>query len=129
MPRADSLFRIDVLDDKAPLYAQDVSLGGLYTTSADCRWPGTLMPLRFVLPSSRRAVRLTARVVALHDEPSGVGMSLQFVRLSADAALELHAFIDARPIVAKNDRIAAQVDAWLGRITDDCDELLAFSRA
>ncbi len=128
-PRADTLFRVEPLDGSPNLYAQDISLGGLYVTSARPRWPGELLPVRFTLPDSDRAIRVTCRVVSLDDAPAGCGLCLRFLRLSAEASLAIHDYIDARPIVARDDTLRARVQAWIDRINDDCSELLTLARS
>lgn len=129
MPRVDSLFRVEPLDAGPTLYAQDLSLGGVYVTSPTPRWPGEIFAVRFFLPNQTRAVRATCRVLDLDEAPSGVGMSLRFLKLSTEAALAIHDYVDSRPVVAADDRMPSQVAAWLDRIAGDCGELLAFSRA
>ncbi|MEM6733557.1 MAG: PilZ domain-containing protein [Myxococcota bacterium] len=133
MPRADTLFRVQTLDHEgrcsALMYAQDVSLGGLYVTSRRARWPGQLVQIRFTLPGQDRAVRATCRVVGLDEAPEGCGLSLVFLRLSTEARLALHRYIDRRPVVAADDSLSMRVQSWVERITEDCSELLALSRA
>lgn len=129
MPRVDSLFRVEPLDGGPVLFAQDLSLGGLYATCRSPRWPGSIFAVRFFLPDQERAVRATCRVLDLDGAPSGVGMSLRFLKLSAESALAIHRYVDSRPVVASDDRTPSQVRAWIDRIAGDCGELLALSRA
>ncbi|MEL6545412.1 MAG: PilZ domain-containing protein, partial [Myxococcota bacterium] len=122
-------FRVEPLDGAAPMYAQDISLGGLYVTAKRVRFPGELVAMRFTLPGQSQAIRVTARVVSIDEAPTGCGLSMKFLKVSADATMAIHRYIDSRPVVAQDATLKARVQAWIDRINEDCSQLLAVSRA
>ena len=53
------------------------------------------MHVRFSLPTSSQAVRVTCRVVELLEAESGVGLSLRFLALAPKAELAIVRFMSA----------------------------------
>lgn len=129
VPRAQTLLRIELYEFGEWLVAHDISLGGLSVTSKKVYWPGTLLRLRFVLPEQKRAIRVSCRVVELTDVPHGVGLTLRFLKLSAEAQLALHAYIDGRSISERSPRSSAEhALQFVRRMIEDCAQLKALAR-
>ncbi len=128
-PRAGAAIPIEDLDGGAPLSAQDISLGGMLVTTSAPRWPGTLLHVRFQVPTEPRAIRATCRVVDLAESEEGVGLSLRFLKLAPAAQLAIHRFVDQRPSPEHDEAsMLDQVRGWVGRIIEDVAELRALSR-
>jgi hypothetical protein len=110
------------------MVAHDLSLGGMLVTTRDIHWPGELLRVRFCLPGETRHIRATCRVVSLAHVPRGMGFALQFLRLHADAQLQLHRYVDSRPEDEPADEsVSAQVQTWVRRIVEDCAQLGALA--
>ncbi len=84
-------------DGSAPLWAWDISLGGMQCKSKRARWPGTFVDLSFTLPGSNQRLEIGAQVVSLDVGNDGVAvLGLRFCRLAPGAKLALYRFIDGR---------------------------------
>jgi len=129
-PRKETAVWIETFDGKAPLVAQDVSLGGMMVATNQHRWPGELIRMRIKLPKEKRAFRVTARVVDLVEVPHGVGLSLRFLKLAPEAQLMIHNFVDDRPLpnFDEGDPLG-QVQSWVTRIIEDCKQLKLLARS
>lgn len=128
-PRIDTAIRVEPIGEGATLYAQDVSLGGMLVTTIEPRWPGSLLRVRFRLPQQKQFIRATLRVLDLVETPRGVGLSVQFLRLSAEAQLAVHQYVDSRPSPSFADfSITTRVQSWIRRIVDDCCQLQALAK-
>lgn len=129
LPRMMTAVRIDARDGGPYLIAHDLSLGGMMVTTAQPRWPGTLLPVRFTLPGQTRAICATCRVVDLIEVPHGIGLSLRFLRLAPEAQTAVARYVDERPLPDfEHLPIAARVSSWLDRIVEDCKQLGALAR-
>lgn len=113
-PRLPTTLRIVPRDGSAPLIVQDISVGGMFVTSSVPRWPGTLIPMRFMLHGQPRAICATCRVVSLVEVPRGVGLSLMFVRLSDEARSAIASFIDAH--ADQRLTFVARVQNWIAEL-------------
>jgi hypothetical protein len=109
------------------MIAHDVSLGGMMVTTATPRWPGELVRVRFKLPQSERAIRVTCRVVDLVSIPEGVGLALRFLKVAPLAQILLHDYIDRRDCGEGLADPVAKVSSWVKRIVEDCAQLKALA--
>ena len=61
---------------------------------------------------------------ALVPETAGVGLSLTFLKIDPAATRAIARFVDERPLPDYDDlSIAARIDAWVERISEDCRQL------
>jgi len=114
------------------MIAHDISVGGMMVTTAEPRWPGELLRVRFTLPGKTRAIRATCQVVDLVEVPRGVGLRLRFLRLAADAQIAVHEYVDLRPLPAPDpghENMRHQIQNWIDRMVEDCGALSALTRA
>ena len=128
IPRMPTAIKVESLDGGSWLVAHDVSLGGMFVTTKQPRWPGQMLRLRFQLPGEPRAMRVTCRVIELVEVPHGVGLTLRFLRLHPEAQMQLHHYVDQGQCEPADESVRARVDAWVGRIVEDCAQLRALAR-
>ncbi len=83
-----------------PIYAIDISLGGMKAVSRSLVFPGTYLDLSFRLPGTRELLKVGAQVATLGDapghEPGSVTLGLRFCRLSKGIELSIYRFLDKR---------------------------------
>lgn len=128
VPRMTTTVPVEALDGGPTMYAQDIGLGGMLVTTAAPRWPGCLVPVRFILPEQGRAIRATCRVVDLVPEACGVGLALRFLRLAPEAQNAIARFVDERPLPDGTDLpIASRIETWVARMIEDCKQLKALA--
>lgn len=121
--------------ERLPLWAHDLSLGGLRCATNRPFWPGTYLDVRFALPDTRETIAGGAQVLSLDEEADGLSLGLRFCALSDGARLAIYRFLDRRrylwaqagsasglltparmvppPPVPPLDELLAQVDAAL----------------
>ena len=126
-PRADVAIKVECTGDGSWMIAHDVSLGGMLVTTTKARWPGQLVPVRFMLPGEPQAIRCTCRVVELVEVPRGIGLSLKFLRLAPEALLAIHRYVDRRPLPPAIDE-REEVMGLIHRMVEDCAELTAIAK-
>ena len=84
-------------DTRDPLWAWDISLGGLLCRSKKPRWPGTYLDLCFRLPNTNEVLEVGSQVLSIDDAPEGaLSMGLRFCRISAKTELSIYRFLDRR---------------------------------
>ncbi len=88
---------VDAHDGKEPMWACDISFGGMQCRASTPRWPGTYLDVSFSLPDTREAIEVGAQVIALGQAADGaLTLGLRFCRISARAQMAIYRFLDRR---------------------------------
>ena len=98
--RVATTIPIKPVDGPGWMIAHDLSVGGMQVTTTAPRWPGTLIPIRFRLPNAERFICITVRVIGLVDVPHGIGLSLQFLRLSLESDEAIRHYVSKQKLAA-----------------------------
>ena len=94
LPRCPAVVRVQPLDGGAWMMAQDLSYGGMLVTTLEPRWPGSFIPVAFVLQRGEEPIEALCQVMDLVEVPRGIGLALRFVRILEGDRARLSDFLE-----------------------------------
>jgi hypothetical protein len=95
-PRGPLYMMVEPLGHRAPLWARDISMGGLRCESSRPLWPGTYLDLGFSLPDTRERIEVGGQVMSLDGSGAEALLGLRFCLLADSARLAIYRFLDRR---------------------------------
>ncbi|MBJ81229.1 MAG: hypothetical protein CMH60_07935 [Myxococcales bacterium] len=94
LPRCPTAVRVQPLDGGSWMMAQDLSFGGMLVTTAEPRWPGSFIPVAFVLERGEEPIEALCQVMDLVEVPRGIGLALRFIRMPEGGRARLGDFLE-----------------------------------
>ena len=96
--RSPAFMMVRARDFSAPMWCDDIGLGGMKCRSTQVRWPGSYVDLNFRLPGSPKSFQIGGQITSIQntDGDEEISLGLRFCMMPDQWELDIYRFLDAR---------------------------------